>query len=46
MVDVLALMLSCLVLTTASCNNRDVNAAEVLTYGGPDISDSDSDINL
>ena len=36
-------MLSCLVLTTASCNNRDINAAEVLTYGVPDISDSDSD---
>ena len=44
MVDVLALMLSCLVLTTASCNNRDINAAEVLTYGGPDISDNDSDM--
>ena len=46
MVDGLTLMLSCLVLTTASCNNRDINVAEVLTYGGPDISDCDSDINL
>ena len=46
MVDVFALMLSCLVLTTASCDNRDITAAEVLTYGDPDISDSDCDINL
>ena len=46
MVDVLALMLSCVALTTASCNNRGITAAEVLTYGGPDISDSDSNINL
>ena len=44
-VDVLAMMLSCLVLTTACCNNRDINEAEVLIYGGPDISDSDNDIN-
>ena len=46
MVDVLALMLSCRVLNTASCNNRDITAAEVLTYGGQDIGDNDSDINL
>ena len=46
MVDVLALMLSCLVLTTASCNNHCITAAEVLTYGGPDISDCDNDIHL
>ena len=40
MVDVLAWMLSFLVLTTASahimCNNRDMTAAEVLKDGGPD----------
>ena len=46
MIDVHALMLRCSVLTTASCNNRDINAAEELTYSGPDISDNDSDINL
>ena len=46
MVDVLVFMLSCLVLTTASCDNRDITAAEVLTYGGPDISHNDCNINL
>ena len=46
MVDILALMLSCLVLTTVSCDNLDITAVEVLTYGSPDISSSDCDINL
>ena len=32
--------------THIMCNNRDITAAEVLTYGGPDRSDSDSDSNL